>query len=98
VLGYFISHENLRPVLLPASGGESVRSEESLGGIAVSGSRWVEETLMKSERVMSSPHAFAGVAVEPLTCVQRSLPKLEKAGFVGSDFGALKPMRPSRTQ
>ena len=55
VLGYFISRENLRPVLLPALAENPSVSEESLGEIAVSGSRSPLEALLTSARVMSSP-------------------------------------------
>jgi hypothetical protein len=55
VLGYFFAQENLRTVLLPSLAENPSVPEESLDGLAVSGSRWVVETLMKSERVMSSP-------------------------------------------
>ena len=54
VLGYFISQENLRTALFPALAENSSVGEESLAGLAVSGSRWVVETLLKSQRVVSS--------------------------------------------
>jgi|SRR5271166_313056 len=55
VLGYFISPENLRPVLLPALAENPSVSTEALDEIAVSGSRSTLEILLKSARVMSSP-------------------------------------------
>ncbi|MGA2981529.1 MAG: hypothetical protein ABSD76_18205 [Terriglobales bacterium] len=55
VLGYFVSRENLRPVLLPALAENPSVSEESLGEIAVSGSRSTLEALLTSTRVMRSP-------------------------------------------
>jgi hypothetical protein len=55
VLGYFISRENLRPMLLPALAENPSVSEESLGEIAVSGSHSTLEALLTSARVMSSP-------------------------------------------
>jgi len=55
VLGYFISRENLRPVLLPALAENPSVSEESLDELAVSGSRSVIEVLLTSTRVLKSP-------------------------------------------
>ncbi|MFZ0796499.1 MAG: hypothetical protein WCA13_01245 [Terriglobales bacterium] len=55
VLGYFISRENLRPVLLPALAENPSVSLESLDEIAVSGARSTLEALLASPRVMSSP-------------------------------------------
>jgi hypothetical protein len=55
VLGYFVSRENLRPVLLPALVENPSVSEEALDEIAVSGSRSTVEALLASTRVMSSP-------------------------------------------
>jgi hypothetical protein len=54
VLGYFVSQENLRTRLLPTLAENPSVDEESLAGLAVSGSRWAVETLLKSQRVMSS--------------------------------------------
>ena len=54
VLGYFVCQENLRTVLLPALAENPSVEEETLAGLAVSGSRWVVETLLKSQRVVSS--------------------------------------------
>jgi hypothetical protein len=54
VLGYFVSRENLRPVLLPALVENPSVSEEALDEIAVSGSRSTVEALLASTRVMSS--------------------------------------------
>ena len=55
VLGYFVSPENLRPRLLPALADNPSVEEESLDMLATSGSRAVVETLLKSQRVLSSP-------------------------------------------
>jgi hypothetical protein len=55
VLGYFISAENLRPVLLPALAENPSVSVEALDVIAVSGSRSTLEILLMSTRVMNSP-------------------------------------------
>ena len=55
VLGYFISPENLRPVLLPALAENSGVSVEALDVIAVSGSRSTLDILLMSTRVMNSP-------------------------------------------
>src|ERR1700689_511688 len=53
-LGYFVSRENLRPVLLPALANNPSVSESALDELAVAGSRSVIEVLMASPRVMSS--------------------------------------------
>ena len=55
VLVYFISPENLRPVLLPALAENSGVSVEALDVIAVSGSRSTLDILLMSTRVMNSP-------------------------------------------
>ncbi|MGD0823247.1 MAG: hypothetical protein ABR908_01605 [Terriglobales bacterium] len=55
VLGYFVSPENLRPRLLPALADNPSVKEGSLDMLATSGSRAVVETLLKSQRVLSSP-------------------------------------------
>src|SRR5208282_5051320 len=55
VLGYFVSRENLRPVLLPALAENPSVSEEALDEIAVSGSSSTVGALLTSTRVMSSP-------------------------------------------
>jgi hypothetical protein len=55
VLGYFVSLENLRTCLLPALAENPSVSEESLDGLATSGSRSVVEVLLASPRVMSAP-------------------------------------------
>jgi hypothetical protein len=54
VLGYFVSPGNLRICLLPALADNPSVEEESLDGLAVSGSRAVVEALLKSQRVVSS--------------------------------------------
>jgi len=55
VLGYLVAPENLRPGLLAALADNPSVSEESLDRLAVSGARPLAETLMGSQRVMSSP-------------------------------------------
>jgi hypothetical protein len=55
VLEYFVAQENLRTLLLSMLAENPSVAEESLSGLAVSGSRWVVETLLKSQRVMISP-------------------------------------------
>src|ERR1017187_2171460 len=55
VLGYLISPENLRPVLLPALAENPAVSVEALDLIAVSGSRSTLDILLTSTRVMNSP-------------------------------------------
>ena len=55
VLGYFLSLENLRTSLLPALAENPTVGEESLAGVAVSGTRSAVEALLTSTRVMSSP-------------------------------------------
>jgi len=65
VLGYFVSPENLRTCLLPALAENPSVSEEVLDGLAVSGSRSVVETLMKSARVMNSPRLVQALQSNP---------------------------------
>jgi hypothetical protein len=65
VLGYFFAQENLRTALLPTLAENPSVAEESLDGLAVSGSRWVVETLMKSERVESSPTLLQALQTNP---------------------------------
>ena len=55
VLGYLVSHENLRTCLLPALAENPAVGEEALDGLAVSGMRSVVEALLTSTRVMRSP-------------------------------------------
>ena len=55
VLGYFISRENLRPVLLPALAENPSVSEEAVAELAVAGPRSAIEALLTSERVLNSP-------------------------------------------
>ncbi len=55
VLGYLVSRENLRPVLLPALAANPSVSEEALDELAVSGTRSAIEALLTSERVLNSP-------------------------------------------
>jgi len=55
VLGYLVSRENLRPVLLPALAANPSVSEDALDELAVSGPRSAIEALLTSERVLNSP-------------------------------------------
>jgi hypothetical protein len=55
VLGYLLSAENLRTSLLPALAENPTVGEESLAGVAESGTRSAAEALLTSRRVMSSP-------------------------------------------
>jgi len=61
VLGYFVSPGNLRICLLPAMADNPSVEEESLDGLAVSGSRAVVEALLKSQRVVNSPRLLQAV-------------------------------------
>jgi len=61
VLGYFLSLENLRTSLLPALAENPTVGEESLAGVAVSGTRSAVEALLTSTRVMSSPRLLQGL-------------------------------------
>ena len=54
VLGYFLSLENLRPVLLPALAENPSVGDVALGEVATLGGRSVVDALLKSTRVMSS--------------------------------------------
>jgi hypothetical protein len=65
VLGYFVSLENLRTVLLPALAENPAVSEAVLDGLAVSGSRSVVEALWTSRRVMSSPRLLQALQGNP---------------------------------
>jgi len=65
VLRYFVDPDNLRPALLPALADNPSVSEEALDALAVSGSRSVVETLMKSARVMSSPRLVQALQSNP---------------------------------
>jgi hypothetical protein len=55
VLGYFVSPENLRTSCCPALAENPSVRKNRWTCLAVSGSRSVVETLLKSQRVMSSP-------------------------------------------
>jgi hypothetical protein len=65
VLEYLISPENLRVALLPALAENPSVKEEALDALAVSGSRSILETLMKSARVMSSPRLLQALQTNP---------------------------------
>ncbi len=79
VLEYFIAHENLRTLLLSTLAENPSVAEESLSGLAVSGSRWVVETLLRSQRVMSSPtllqalQSNAGLRPAELAVIEKKL-------------------------
>jgi hypothetical protein len=55
VLGYLTSLENIRPCLMLALAENPSISEESLDGIAVSGTRAIVEALLVSPRVLNAP-------------------------------------------
>jgi hypothetical protein len=65
VLGYFLSPENLRTFLLPALADNPSVEEESLGGLAGSGSRSIVEALLTSGRVMNSPRLLQALQSNP---------------------------------
>jgi hypothetical protein len=65
VLGYFFAQENLRTALLPTLAENASVDEESLGGLAASGSRWVVETLLRSKRVLGSPTLLQALQSNP---------------------------------
>ncbi len=65
VLGYFTSLENLRPALLPALVENPSVLDESLDGLALSGSRSVVETLLASLRVMNSARFLRALQANP---------------------------------
>jgi hypothetical protein len=65
VLGYFFAQENLRTALLPTLAENPSVDEESLAGLAVSGSRWVAETLLRSKRVIGSPTLLQALQSNP---------------------------------
>ncbi|MGA7630299.1 MAG: hypothetical protein WCB11_06005 [Terriglobales bacterium] len=66
VLGYFTSVGNLRTCLLPALAENPSVTEESLDGLASSGSRSVVEILLASERVMNSTRLLRGLQSNPI--------------------------------
>lgn len=65
VLGYFLAPENLRTFLLPALAENPSVEDESLGGLAVSGSRSIVEALLTSGRVMNSPRLLQALQSNP---------------------------------
>jgi len=65
VLEYLTSPENLRVALLPALAENPSVQEEALDALAVSGSRSILETLLKSARVMSSPRLLQALQTNP---------------------------------
>ncbi len=65
VLKYLTSSENLRIALLPALAENPSVQEEALDAMAVSGSRSILEMLLKSARVMSSPHLLQALQTNP---------------------------------
>jgi hypothetical protein len=65
VLAYFASPQNLRIALLPQLAENASVSEESLDGLAVSGSRAVVEVLLTSARVLSSPRLLQALQTNP---------------------------------
>ncbi|HLX86206.1 MAG TPA: hypothetical protein VKR59_20060 [Terriglobales bacterium] len=65
VLEYLTSPENLRVALLLSLAENPSVQEEALDALAVSGSRSVLETLLKSARVMSSPRLLQALQTNP---------------------------------
>lgn len=65
VLAYFASPQNLRIALLPQLAENPSVSEESLDGLAVSGSRAVVEVLLTSPRALSSPRLLQALQMNP---------------------------------
>jgi hypothetical protein len=65
VLEYFAAPENLRPCLLPALVENPAVGEDSLDRLAVAGSRSVIESLLTSQRVMSSPRLMQALQSNP---------------------------------
>ena len=65
VLGYFTALENLRPALLPALVENPSVLDESLDGLALSGSRSVVETLLASLRVTNSARFLRALQANP---------------------------------
>jgi hypothetical protein len=65
VLGYFVSLENLRISLLPALVENPSVSEETLDGLAVSGSREAVEVLLGSPRVLNSRQLIWALQTNP---------------------------------
>jgi hypothetical protein len=65
VLGYFFAQENLRTALLPTLAENPSVDQESLAGLAASGSRWVVETLLRSKRVIGSPTLLQALQSNP---------------------------------
>jgi hypothetical protein len=66
VLGYFASVGNLRTCLLPALAENPSVSEESLDGLAAAGSRSAIESLLASQRVMSSTRLLRALQSNPI--------------------------------
>jgi len=86
VLGYFVAPENLRPRLLAALADNPTVEEESLDILATSGSRAVVETLLKSQRVLSSPRLLQ--ALQSNANLRPS-----EVGEIASKLGALETRR-----
>lgn len=61
VLEYLIAPENLRPALLPSLIENPAVGNESLMGLAASGSREVVEAMLKSARVKASPELLTSL-------------------------------------
>jgi hypothetical protein len=66
VLGYFAAEGNLRTCLLPALAENPAVTEESLDGLAASGTRSVVEILLASQRVMSSSRLLRALHSNPV--------------------------------
>ena len=67
VLAYMIAPGNLRPALLPALLENHGVSEDWLVELAASASRYMIETLLKSERVNKSPKILSSLSSNPHT-------------------------------
>lgn len=84
VLAYMISPGNLRPVLLPALLENPAVSEESLVELGAAASRYMIETVLKSERVNRSAKILKSLSSNPhLNPVQST--------FVAEKLSALAP-------
>src|SRR5271156_3009270 len=94
VLGYFFAHENLRKALLSTLAENPSVAEESLDGLAVSGSRWVAETLMKSERVINSATLLQALQTNPCLRPAELAEIAEKLASLGVTSSVEAPTEP----
>jgi len=85
VLDYLVDPGNLRPALLPALLENPSVSHESLANLASSASRYVVETILKSERVGHSPEILTALNSNPhLNEIQSRIVK-EKLAHLGPE-------------